>query len=300
LAEVEARTRESKRKLNEELPARLKADLPRREEAEEKKPREERKSKEQLKAEIREEVNAALALRYGVYTAEGVVVTDYHTQSFTVPAGLFKKLAEDAAAGDAPALQVLVTMEQSSGPQLLGVARRDLYFLAGEGWFGVNFVKGSIALWLGACLVLGLALALSTYLSGVISLLTAAFLCGASLFRDFITSLSLGRSFGGGPFESMYRLANRQGLVVELDPNATSTTVLRGLDDAYRWFLRRILSLIPDMSRFDLTTYVANGFDISWGEILFADTLLPLLGYLIPCGILAYYLMNEREIANPT
>ena len=33
---------------------------------------------------------------------------------------------------------------------------------------------------------------------------------------------------------------------------------------------------------------------------LLADTLLPLLGYLIPCGVLAYYLMNSREIANPT
>jgi len=76
--------------------------------------------------------------------------------------------------------------------------------------------------------------------------------------------------------------------------------VLLALDDAYRWYLRRVLSAIPDVTRYDLTAYVANGFDISWGQVLFADTLIPLLGYLLPCAILAYYLMNEREIANPT
>jgi hypothetical protein len=148
-------------------------------------------------------------------------------------------------------------------------------------------------------MVLGIALACSTYLSGVISLLTTAFLCGAGLFRTYIASLAAGKTFGGGPFEAAHRLATRQGMVMELPRDAT-TDVLKMLDQAYFWYLRRVLSAIPDVSRFDLTTYVASGFDISWSQVLFADTLLPLLGYLLPCAILAYYLMNSREIANPT
>jgi hypothetical protein len=242
-----------------------------------------------------------VAVRYGVYARKGVVVTDYHTQALEVPAALFKKLATDAAArpGDAPALQVLVTMEKSAGPQLLGVARRDLYFLASEGWFELNFAKGAIGLWLGACMVLGIALACSTYLSAVISLLATAFLCGLGLFRDYVSTLAAGKAFGGGPFEAAHRLATRQGMVMDL-PKDTTTNILQALDQGYFWFLRRVLSAIPDVSRFDLTTYVASGFDISWDQVLFADTLLPLLGYLLPCAILAYYLMNAREIANPT
>ncbi|HYT91278.1 MAG TPA: hypothetical protein VEL76_21370, partial [Gemmataceae bacterium] len=233
VADVEARKRKSGQEFDQVFSARKDAELKRRKAIEERKPKEQQKKEKQLEAEIREEVNAALALKYGVYTAAGVPVADYHTQSLTVPGAFLKGLDETRRKreGEGPALQVWVTMEQSSGPQLLGVARRDLYFLAGEGWFWTNFAKGAAGLWLGACLVLGLALACSTYLSGVISLLTAAFLCGASLFREFITSLAFGRSYGGGPLESVFRLANRQGMVTDLDPHATSTNVVRFFDD---------------------------------------------------------------------
>jgi ABC-type transport system involved in multi-copper enzyme maturation permease subunit len=249
----------------------------------------------------------ALAEEYGVYVARDVRVADYHTLPLDVPAGLFRKLYQDqgkaAAKGDgtpAAALQVLVNLEARSGPQMLGVARRDLYILAGDRPFWLNFLKGSLGLWFMACLVLGIAITCSTYLSGVISLLVTAFLCGAGLFKGYIRELAFGQAVGGGPFEAAYRLANRRNMAIQLDKSNTTVNVLQGLDEAYRWYLRRVLNVIPDVTRFDLTTYVASGFDVSWGQVLFADTFVPLLGYLIPCGILAYYLMNAREIANPT
>jgi hypothetical protein len=49
-----------------------------------------------------------------------------------------------------------------------------------------------------------------------------------------------------------------------------------------------------------LTSYVAEGFNIPWGDVLFLDTFLPLVGYLLPWAILAFYLMKFREVANPT
>src|SRR5262249_27982540 len=120
------------------------------------------------------------------------------------------------------------------------------------------------------------------------------------LFSDYVRSLAAGTAVGGGPFEAAYRLANRQGMSMQLDQSSTAVSVLMSADEAYRWWLRRVLSVIPDVTRFDLTAYVANGFDISWRQLLFADSLVPLLGYLLPCGVLAYYLINSREIANPT
>ncbi len=252
---------------------------------------------------------AALAAEMGIHVAGSVVVHDYRTLPLKpdVPAALFKKLyAEQDNAGTdsdgqpAPALQILVSLEHASGPQLLGVARRDLYVLAAERSFEVNFLKGSIALWMGSCLVLGIALACSTYLSGIISLLATGVLCGLGLFQDFIRSVALGIGSDRGPFESAYRLAERQGGAVQLDRGSTTVNVIQALDDVFRWWLRLVLNAIPDVTRYDLTAYVASGFDISWGQVLFADTLIPLLGYLVPCAVLAYYLINSKEIANPS
>jgi hypothetical protein len=44
---------------------------------------------------------------------------------------------------------------------------------------------------------------------------------------------------------------------------------------------------------------VANGYDIGWTDVLFLDNVLPLIAYLIPWAVLAYYQMKFREIANP-
>lgn len=262
------------------------------------------REREHKRKEKLAEINAELAGKHGVHVAAGVVAVDYHTQSLAVPGALFKKLYADQGKGQdvtpSPAMQILVTLEKNSGPQLLGAARRDLYILAGDNSFHINFLKGSLGLWFTTCLVLGIALACSTYLSGIISMLTTVFLCGAGLFRDYITSLIAGTSAGGGPFESAYRLGNRQAPAVQLERGSTVVGILQQLDQGFLWYLRLVLKIVPDVTRYDLTAYVANGFDISWAQLLFADSLLPLLGYLVPCGILAYYLMNSREIANPT
>jgi hypothetical protein len=72
------------------------------------------------------------------------------------------------------------------------------------------------------------------------------------------------------------------------------------IDDFYRWWLQMVLNIIPDVNRFDLINYVANGFDITWGQVLFLDNFVYLVGYLLPWIVLSYYLMKFREIANPT
>ena len=69
----------------------------------------------------------------------------------------------------------------------------------------------------------------------------------------------------------------------------------RASDVAFRWVSAASSTCIPDVDRFDLTDYVAEGFNISAGQ-LGLDVLL-LLGYLLPWVVLAYYLMKWREIA---
>jgi hypothetical protein len=51
------------------------------------------------------------------------------------------------------------------------------------------------------------------------------------------------------------------------------------------------------VDRFDLTSYVAEGFNISGGQMVVHFLLM--VGYLLPWALLAYYLIKWREIANP-
>jgi hypothetical protein len=267
----------------------------------------------------KQKIEEKLISKYGLYEVGGVEVMDYHTQTpgkdaetqqriGSRLAHLCQKLNEleesQPREGDAadrpPALSVIVNVDRSSGSQMLGVAKADLYMLAAERSFIVNFFKGMLGIWFVMLLVLGVAVTSSTYLSGVISwfVTLAVFIAGLSL--GYMREHAEGKAVGGGPFESLLRLGTRQPQGAPLEPSPTST-VAQTFDEAFRWWMRRLVNVVPDVVRFfDMRRYVANGFDISWGQILFLDSLLPLVGFLIPCGILGFYLMKFREIANPT
>jgi hypothetical protein len=262
------------------------------------------------------QIQLDLLKEYGIFQYPSFNVTDYHTQEIEVPAALFERLREletsnprqaSGSMSAPPMLQVTVSVDydqRGQNQQMLGIARRDFYLLAAENSFFVNFAKGIVGLWSLLMLVLGMAVACSAYLSGVISWLCTIFLIVAGLFVTDIQQLAENRDAdgrplsGGGPIEAAVRLINRLPVAGQLD-DTPSTTVITGVDEMYRWWLRRFLNLVPDVTRYDLHPYVANGFDISWGQVLLLDNIIPLLGYLIPWAVLAFYLMKYREIANP-
>jgi len=259
-------------------------------------------------AELNPKIDAELLKTYPIYEAAGVEVTDYHTLSVDIPYSLVEQLREldrnqpaDAAGRKPPPLQVFVSIDpdRGSAAQMLGVAPRDLYILADEKNFYVNFIKGLVGLWFLTLMVLGVAICCSTYLSGVVSLLCTLFLFLTGFFVPSLQQMANNQTIGGGPAEAFTRIVSRNNMVAPLE-ESPGVTVIQGFDVVFRWQLRRILTLIPDAARFDLHPYVANGFDISASRILFVDNFLPLLGYLIPWFVLAYYLINYREIANPT
>jgi hypothetical protein len=260
-------------------------------------------------AESREQIEWALREKYGVYQIKNVGVTDYHTQVLTVPGKMFEILIKQAPAAsekDAegkskPPMQVFVSVENdyASWQQMVGVAKPDLYFLVSDQPFWLNFFKGALCLYLIACLVLGVAVVGSTYFSGIVALLLTALLCIGGLFKTFVQAVADGRTEGGGPLEAFYRLANRQVTAMPLDRTSSPMldVLFRG-DALYRSWLRLIMQLIPDVSQFYPKDYVSNGFDIGF-SLLVLNFILPVAAYLVPWGILAYYLIKSREIANP-
>ncbi len=225
-------------------------------------------------------------------------VSDQHTQEITVPASVFTSLVRTHEDAKIPALRVFVNANTADQAQMVGVARQDFYLVAAEMPFWQNFLKGVVGMWCTHMLVLGIAIACSTYLSSIISLLNTMFLFLAGLFGDYLNEIAERRIDGGGPLESSWRISTRIGFAERLSDSPTHN-VIGALDGVFSWWIGRIIHLLPDVNRHDLHQYVANGFDISWIDVLFLDNALPLAGYMLPWAVLAYYLMKYREIANP-
>ena len=238
-----------------------------------------------------------LAEKFGYYKYPSKEISDFHTFTINVPPGLIRAALKDQpgetnAAPGQPRLMIVVKCE--SPTQFIGLAKRDLYFLAGDEPFWLNFLKGVFGLWLRLVWVIAVAVACSTYLSGVIAWLVVGFLYGTGTFQEYLALEAAGTSVGGGPFESAIRLAQNQNIVTPLQDSAAKSIALFS-DSGYRWFLRRIMDIFPDVDRFSWTNYVASGFSVPWAEIVLNSLLM--IGYLLPWAILAYYLMKSREVA---
>jgi hypothetical protein len=260
------------------------------------------------------DIENELAEELGIYVLLSQEVTNDHTQTLVIPAGILraanKAAAQSAARADNKAsvdpakepLQIRVTCNNRT--QYVGMAKFDLYLRMDDpdgsddrSRFALNFFKGASGLWMQLLLVIGVAVTLSTNFSGVISLLVTLMIYVSGFFKPFIASVAENSNPGGGPLESMYRLVRNENIVAPLEQTA-AVKVVEYSDIAYRWVISRILDLIPDIDRFYLTSYVAEGFNIPVG--LIAMNFFLVLAYVVPCAVVAFYWMKWREIAAPT
>jgi len=247
----------------------------------------------QLRHESQAETDNRLAEKYGCYKARSVPVKNLHTQFIEIPGALFREAASAKPQAGPP---LRVEIQFLSYGQYLGMAQRDFFLVAANRSFNLNFFKGALGIWLRLCLVIGLALTCGTYLSGVISFLSTMFLYFAGLCLPFISELVERKNVGGGPMESILRLSRDSGPVVPL-AETPAATLAKAFDQAFSFLLHPFLYFLPDVGRFTLTEFVASGFDIPAG-MLFYHEFLPLVGYLLPWAILAFYLVQSREIAS--
>jgi hypothetical protein len=174
------------------------------------------------------------------------------------------------------------------------MAEPDLYLLEYERPFEINFLKGMVGLWCRLCIVVGLAVACSTYLSGVLSLLAVSMIFVAGFFSEHLNDIATRRNVGGGPFESMSRLVKAEQPTTPLTDSAGSKALVLA-DHVWAWTARRIQNMVPDVEALNWSNFVAEGFNINT-EYLVVN-LLVTFGYLLPWAILAYYLMKSREVA---
>jgi hypothetical protein len=250
------------------------------------------------------QIDNQLAEEFGYFELPGKEVVDFHTLSLDVPGGLFKNALKEKEP-----TPIIVRVKCDSTTQYVGMAKYDLYLRLDDPksqtdrlLFAVNFFKGAVGILFLICLVVGVAVALSTYLSGVISWLVAMMLLVGGLSQDFIQTVAVGQAQSGGgttsqvegPLTSFYRLANREVAASQLE-ETTLKKAASGSDEVFRWLIRRVVNVVPDVDRFDLTSYVAEGFNIPAAQ-LGVDFVL-LVGYLLPWAVLAFYLLRWREVA---
>jgi hypothetical protein len=206
-------------------------------------------------------------------------------------------LFEDVVADDG---SLIVKMRCADQGQYLGAARTDLFIRTPDRSFATGYFKAILGTWLMAMLVIILGTTASTFVKGpVATLLTFTLILTGLTMRPFMDELvvdyvSKGQVMGGGMLESAYRMVTQMNVQSAL-PDNVGTDIITFIDRRIFDTLVVLRNVIPDFTYFDMTPYVANGFDVPWDASLL-PSILTTIGFLIPCIILGYFSLQVREL----
>jgi hypothetical protein len=236
-----------------------------------------------------------LAEKFGYFEVPSVEVYDFHPASVIVPQGIFKNAREGTPAKNqqgkaTPRLKVFVKCESRS--QLLGMAQGDLYIIEGVNTFEANYLRSMFGLWCRIAIMITLGLCISTYFSGVVTMIVTLVTYGLGYAAEHLDDVARGTSAGGGPAQSFISLMRAEQATAEPSENP----FLKGFDGTYRWILQRLKNILPDLDGFGWSHFVKEGFNVNY-EFLTMN-LICLVGYLIPWFVLGYYLLRSREVAD--
>jgi hypothetical protein len=191
--------------------------------------------------------------------------------------------------------QVEIVLKCAEPAQYFGVAQADVYLRPPDGLFEFNFFKAYCSIWMQMLLVTCFGVMFSTFLSGPIALLATVSGVVMGLFGEFVRNVATGVEQGGGPVESIIRLVTQQNQTTDLEINSVAMIVIKGFDSALMFFMYGLTYLLPDLTQFDSSQFVANGLDI-YADIMFRQ--MTLAAVYAVCAMLAgYFFLKSREIA---
>lgn len=178
--------------------------------------------------------------------------------------------------------------------QYFGGAQADLYLRARDAWFWLNFLKGYFGIWLQMELVVAFAVAFSTFLSGPVAMVATSGTLIGGFYSDFMQELAQGPKYGGGPFESLYRMVTQENMVTSLEPGL-GTALLKVADQVAEYALGAISAILPPFGQFGCADWVAYGFDVPLSLVLIRTT--HMLAFVLPLFVAGYVFLRTREIA---
>jgi hypothetical protein len=152
-------------------------------------------------------------------------------------------------------------------------------------------------------LVIMIGTTASTFLKGpVATLLTFGLVILGSPMRSYMEEqyqerFGKGEVIGGGMIESAYRLVTQMNQQTPL-PENFGTKSIQFLDEGVFNGLAIVRNVIPDFRHFNMTEYVANGFDVPFNDSGAAvlPSIMTVLGFLFPCIVLGYFSLQLREL----
>ncbi len=212
-------------------------------------------------------------------------VQEYYTRRMTFPSRLL--VGSDG--------RIHVTVQCQTPTQFLGMAEKDLYVLANQGPFWLNYLRGLAGIWLQALVITAIGLFAGTFLSWPVALLLtlAAYLAGQLAF-GFLEQFAQGQVQGGGPIESLIRLLGHDNLASDLAPTA-GVLAAQTLDRFFTPILSSLIYIVPNLNALDVSDTVASGFAVTNSTLL--DHVLLGIGYALPFTIAAYFILKNREVA---
>ncbi len=184
--------------------------------------------------------------------------------------------------------------------QYLGMTKGDVFLKPQETSFAWNLTKAYISIWLQMVMVISFGVMFSTFLNGSVAMLMT-FVCvllgfaaeGIYDVRHFIDS---NQSMGGGPIESLIRIAKQDAMTTELDVDALTSKVVKGADTAIIYSMDAIATSLPNLPKMLGTAeYAASGFDI-FGSLL-GRHITTTLAYFLVAFFVSYFCLKTREIA---
>jgi hypothetical protein len=189
--------------------------------------------------------------------------------------------------------------------QYYGMARPDMYLLAAERPFFMNFAKGYVSIWLQMIVVVCFGVMFSAFLTGAVAMMATLASIILGIFAHFVKGVFLGAMnphaqynesmvLGGGPIESFYRLVTQKNVSIDLDPGL-GTNVIKWIDFGLLYIMQAAVSIVPDYSKLGTSNYVAYGFNID--PNLMGQQMATCFAYALAVSIAGYFFLKSREIA---
>ncbi len=180
--------------------------------------------------------------------------------------------------------------------QYIGMARPDLFIRMPNRPFWVGYWKAVLGIGLIVVLVSMIGVAASTIVKGPIAtvLTFVLYVLSGKNSHQFMDALMSGDFKGGGVLESIYRLVTHMNPTTDL-PETPAFYVVKGFDLILTSFLWLCKQVIPRLQSFNMTEFVANGFDVPF-NVSILPSLLVTTAFIIPCVMLGYFALRVREL----
>ncbi|MFM8633733.1 MAG: ABC transporter permease [Planctomycetia bacterium] len=198
--------------------------------------------------------------------------------------------------------RVEIVLQCLEPAQYYGVAQADFYLRAGEGSFAMNYLKSCFGIWFSMLLTTAMGVTFSTFLAGPVALLATLSVVMVGQFREFISRLfesQIAGDFsivpGGGPIESLVRIATQESITVEWEATPAAQFI-KTLDTFLLAPMRLGAALFPSLGSLGTSDFLAGGFDIPLD--LLAEHGMETLGYLIAFFIAGAMSLRAREVAS--